>query len=232
MKIAVMQPYFFPYIGYFQLMSAVDRFVLFDNVQYVRQGWINRNRILLDGQPGTFTLPLKKASRFLNINCRTLSEEPFRTRLLNQLHAAYRHAPYANDIFPILEEIVEFESSDLFAYLHHSLKVLKRVLSLKCELLISSEIDIDPSLRAQDKILEICRSQRADTYINLPGGRALYSAEAFAQQGMTLHFIQPDDFHYPQYGEAFVPWLSIIDVMMFNSKNAVIGLCQEKWSLN
>ena len=232
MKIAVMQPYFLPYIGYFQLMSAVDRFVLFDNVQYVRQGWINRNRILQHNQPGIVTLPLAKDSRFLAINSRHLSDNFIREDLLNQFLDAYRHAPYFHTVFPLVEEIVNCSCDNLSDYLGNSLMVLRQVLSLECEIMLSSDIAIDHKLRAQDKILSICSVLEAHTYINLPGGRALYDSESFQQQGVNLQFIQPKNICYPQFGAEFVPWLSIIDVMMFNSKNEVINLCRHGWTVS
>lgn len=232
MKIAVMQPYFFPYIGYFQLMASVDRFVLFDNVQYIRQGWINRNRILLNGQPSIITLPLKKGSRFNNINCRQISDVFSHIKLLNQLREAYRHAPYQAEVFPLLESILDCERDNLFDYLLHSLNVLRDALSLNCEIIISSDIPIDHELRAQDKILAICKELNADFYINLPGGRALYDVETFEQQGVNLHFLQPEYLNYQQFTSNFVPWLSIIDVMMFNPRETVSRFCHERWILN
>ncbi|MCG3099458.1 WbqC family protein [Enterobacter sp. DRP3] len=232
MKIAVMQPYFLPYIGYFQLMSAVDYFVLFDNVQYVRQGWINRNRILQHNQPGIITLPLAKDSRFLAINGRHLSESFIRENLLNQFLDAYRHAPYFHTVFPVVEEIINCSHENLSAYLCNSLMILRQMLSLECEVKLSSDVDIDHKLRSQEKILSICSALGANTYINLPGGRELYDSESFQQQGINLQFIQPENISYPQFGAEFVPWLSIIDVLMFNSKNEVINFCRHRWTMS
>lgn len=232
MKIAVMQPYFLPYIGYFQLMSAVDYFVLFDNVQYVRQGWINRNRILQHNQPGIITLPLAKDSRFLAINGRHLSESFIRENLLNQFLDAYRHAPYFHTVFPVVEEIVNCSHENLSAYLRNSLMILRQKLSLECEIMLSSDVDIDHKLRSQEKILSICSALGANTYINLPGGRELYDSESFQQQGINLQFIQPENISYPQFGAEFVPWLSIIDVLMFNSKSEVINFCRHRWTMS
>ena len=232
MKIAVMQPYFLPYIGYFQLMSAVDYFVFFDNVQYVRQGWINRNRILQHNQPGIITLPLAKDSRFLAINGRHLSESFIRENLLNQFLDAYRHAPYFHTVFPVVEEIVNCSHENLSAYLCNSLMILRQMLSLECEVKLSSDVDIDHKLRSQDKILSICSALGANTYINLPGGRELYDSESFQQQGINLQFIQPENISYPQFGAEFVPWLSIIDVLMFNSKIEVINFCRHRWTMS
>lgn len=232
MKIAVMQPYFLPYIGYFQLMSAVDRFVLFDNVQYVRQGWINRNRILQHNQPGVITLPLAKDSRFLAINDRHLSDNFIRENLLNQFIDAYRNAPYFHSIFPVVEEIINCSHENLSAYICHSLMILRQMLSLECEIMLSSDVAIDHKLRAQDKILSICSTLGAHTYINLPSGRELYDSESFQRQDINLQFIQPEYVCYRQFGAEFVPWLSIIDVLMFNSKNEVINFCQHRWAMS
>ncbi|MGK0705099.1 WbqC family protein [Yokenella regensburgei] len=231
MKLAIMQPYFFPYIGYFQLMAAVDEFVVYDNLKYTKKGWINRNRILMNGSDTLFSLPLKKDSDFLDICDRYLSESFEQQKLLNQFAGSYRRAPYFSQVFPLVESIVLHPAENLFSYLHHSLTTLRDVLAPECLIRVSSAIDIDHSLKSQDKVLALCQKLGAETYINPPGGVSLYSREAFATDGVQLKFLQPHAITYSQFDHRFVPWLSIIDVMMFNSGNEVRRLITQEYGL-
>lgn len=231
MKLAIMQPYFLPYIGYFQLMAAVDTFVVYDNIKYTKKGWINRNRMLQNGQDMTFSAPLKKASDSLHIVERELSPEFDKKKLLNQFRGAYAKAPYFHDIFPHLETIVNYPANNLFDYLYHSLCQIAALLELNTKFIISSSLSVDSTLKGQDKVLSICRSLNAQTYINAIGGRELYNKTDFAQQGISLSFIQSELFEYPQFGSAFVPWLSIVDVLMFNSLDAVCHRVRHNYSL-
>lgn len=230
-KYAVMQPYFFPYIGYFQLMAEVDVFVVYDNIKYTKKGWINRNRILLNGKDSTFSLPLKKDSDFLDVKDRVLSETFNREDLINKICGAYRRAPYFKDVFPLLKSIINYRDDNLFNYIFFSLKSIKEYLGLACDIKISSSINIDHSLKSQDKVLAFGNALGAKAYSNPPGGISLYSQDAFASHGMTLNFIQPNSIIYKQFDEPFVAWLSIIDVMMFNSSDEVLRLITTEYEL-
>lgn len=221
MKVAIMQPYFFPYIGYFQLIAAVDVFVVYDNIKYTKKGWINRNRMLQNGTDVMFSLPLKKDSDSLDVVERELSADFNRDKLLNQFKGTYRRAPYFDQTFPLIEQLVRYEDANLFRYLHYSIVKLCEHLGITTEIKISSDITIDHALQSQDKVLALCEATGAKTYINAIGGMELYSKEAFQQKGIELKFIKSKPFEYPQLGDAFVPWLSIIDVMMFNSVNII-----------
>lgn len=220
-RVAVMQPYFFPYIGYFQLIAAVDVFVVYDNVKYTKKGWINRNRMLQNGKDAIFSLPLKSASDYLDVRERELAADFNRDKLLNQFRAAYRRAPFFALTFPLVERIVRYEETNLFRFLHHSIVTTCEHLGIATRIKISSEIAIDHSLKNQDKVLALCAALGAGTYVNAIGGMALYAKDAFREKGVDLQFIRPKAFGYPQFGEAFVPWLSIIDVMMFNPLDAI-----------
>lgn len=230
-KYAVMQPYFFPYIGYFQLMAEVDVFVVYDNIKYTKKGWINRNRILLNGKDSTFSLPLKKDSDFLDVKDRVLSETFNRDDLINKIRGAYRRAPYFKNVFPLLENIINYRDDNLFNYILYSLGSIKEYLGLTCDIKISSSINIDHSLKSQDKVLAFGNALGAKSYSNPPGGISLYSQEAFSLHGMTLNFIQPNNIIYKQFDEPFVAWLSIIDVMMFNSSDEVLHLITNEYEL-
>lgn len=215
MKLAIMQPYFMPYIGYFQLIAAVDQFIVYDNIKYTRKGWINRNRMLQNGQDVMFSLPLKSGSDSLDVCERELSTDFNKDKLLNQFKGAYRRAPYFEQTLPLLEQIVRYEDTNLFRYLHHSIVKTCEYLGITTPIKISSSIDIDHSLKSQDKVLALCEAAGATTYINTIGGLELYSQDAFGEQGIELNFIKSKPFEYAQLGGEFVPWLSIIDVLMF-----------------
>lgn len=215
-RVAIMQPYFFPYIGYFQLIAAVDQFVVYDNIKYTKKGWINRNRFLLNGQDMMFSVPLKKDSDSLDVCERELAANFDREHLLNQLIGAYRRAPYFDQTFSLVELIVRYEERNLFRYLHHSIVQTCKHLGITTDIKISSEININHGLRAQDKVLALCEALCATTYLNAIGGVELYSREAFQAKGVELKFIKSSPFEYEQFSEPFVPWLSIIDVLMFN----------------
>lgn len=220
MKIAIMQPYFFPYIGYFQLIGAVDVFIVYDNIQYTKKGWINRNRILRNGIETIFTLPLKNDIDTLDIRERELAATFNSKKLLAQLAGAYRQAPYFEQTMPLIQDILQHDASNLFQFLHHSLCKICAHIGLTTQIRISSDIVIDHELKNQDKVLALCKAVGAKTYINAIGGQQLYSKETFLREQMHLNFIQSKSFVYDQLDTPFVPWLSIIDVMMFNSLNA------------
>jgi hypothetical protein len=214
--VAIMQPYFLPYIGYFQLIAAANRFVVYDNIKYTKKGWINRNRLLLNGQDAVFSLPLKKDNDSLDVCERELAADFNRAKLLNQFRGAYQKAPYFDQTFPLIESIVQYPEANLFGYIRHSITQVCQHLAIDTPIEISSHIDIDHDLKAQDKVLAICQALGADTYVNAIGGMELYSREEFQARGITLKFIRSKSFEYPQFGGAFVPWLSILDVLMFN----------------
>ena len=216
-----MQPYFFPYVGYFQLIAAVDVFVVYDNIQYTKQGWINRNRILRDGEAAMISLPLKKASDYLDVRDRELAVDFRRDKLLNQLRGAYQAAPYFAATFPLIEDIVHCAQNSLFHFLHNCICRICTHLGLTATIQISSEIAVDHGLRSEQKVMALCRALGATRYVNAIGGVELYSREAFMAQGIELKFLRSMPFDYAQFGKAFVPWLSIIDVLMFNPLEAV-----------
>ncbi len=216
-RLAVMQPYFLPYIGYFQLIGAVDRFVVYDNLQYTKKGWINRNRILRrDGCTALISLPVKKASAFLNIRDRELAETFRRDRLLNQIRDAYHDAPHFAAVFPLVEKVVNCPENNLFRYLLHSLVAVCTHLEIATPLLVSSSLPIDHRLPGQNRLIALCRHLDAACYINPIGGVDLYSRECFSANGIDLKFLRARLSAYGQRQNDFVPALSIVDVLMFN----------------
>lgn len=231
MRLAIMQPYFLPYIGYYQLIAAVDVFVVYDNIKYTKKGWINRNRMLLNGGDTMFSIPLKKDSDVLDVVQRELAVDFDRTKLLNQFKGAYSRAPYFEQTYPLLERIVRYEDSNLFRYLHHSLVGTCAHLGIGTEMRISSDVPVDHSLKGQGRVIALCQAIGADTYINAIGGTELYSREDFEMRGIELKFIKSNPFDYPQFGAPLVPWLSIIDVLMFNPLDTVQACIASNYEL-
>lgn len=221
MRVAIMQPYFFPYIGYFQLIGAVDLFVVYDNIKYTKKGWINRNRMLQNGQDLMFSLPLRHDADHLDVRDRVLAPDFKRDKLLNQLRGAYARAPQFAATFPVVERAVRCADQNLFGYLHHALRCACDHLGLTTPIVVSSTVDVDHDLRGQDKVIALARAVGATAYVNPIGGTDLYDRDAFRQQGLELRFLRARPFEYAQFGAPFVPWLSLIDVLMFNPLDVV-----------
>ena len=222
MKIGIMQPYFMPYIGYFQLIASVDIFFLYDNIKYTKKGWINRNRMLINGRDAMFSIHLKKGSDNLEIVERDLSADFDRIKLLKQLQGAYVKAPQFELTYHLIEQIILYNETNLFFYIHNSILQVCKHLGIMTEIKVSSELPIDHGLKGQKKVLALCKVSGAKTYINAVGGVELYDSEEFRAQGIDLQFIKARPFEYEQFGRPFMPWLSIIDVLMFNPLDQVI----------
>jgi hypothetical protein len=228
MKIAIMQPYLFPYIGYFQLINAVDKFVIFDDVNYINKGWINRNRILLNKQEYTFTIPLEKVSQNKLINeVNIVNEIKWKAKFLKTIETAYKKAPMFHQIFPLIEEVINFEERNLSAYICHSIRKLCSTFGIKAQIIESTVQYNTCKLKGQDKILEICLQEKATQYINPIGGTEIYQHDSFEQKQLELLFLKSKSIVYTQFGNDFIPWLSIIDVLMFNSKEKISDFLTE-----
>lgn len=224
MKTAVMQPYILPYIGYWQLIKAVDAFVLLDDVNFIMRGWINRNYLLLNGQPHLFSIPLEKPSQNKLINETKLCfDSKTRETLLKTITLAYKKSHQFNYVYPIIEEIFSNPETDLTKFILNSFEKITQYLDIKTEFLLSSQIEKDNSLKGEERIIEICQKLNTKTYINLPGGRELYHDEKFKHAGMNLKFIQPnlEKIIYPQFKNNFITNLSFLDIIMFNDKEKV-----------
>jgi hypothetical protein len=217
MRVAIMQPYFLPYIGYWQLIGAIDAFVVYDNIKYTKKGWINRNRFLLNGKEALFNLPLRKDSDFLNVNQRYLADSFDREALINRFREAYRKAPEHTAFMPVLEDIIRCPAANLFDYIRSSIERVCLYLGLKTPVIVSSTIDCDHSLKSAERVQATCKALGADTYVNPQGGRELYNKADFARHGIALQFLQPHLAEYAQLSNVFVPWLSIVDLAMCNN---------------
>lgn len=222
MTIAIMQPYFLPYLGYYQLINAVDKFILFDDVNYINKGWINRNRILLGGQPHGFSIPLQKASQNKKISEILVSDDPkWKKKILNTISHAYKKAPLYEEVFPLINDIIHDGSTNLSDFLHNNIKRTMEFLEIKTELVPTSSSYSNSSLSGQTRILDICKQEQATQYLNAIGGKELYSSADFDKENIELRFITSGKIQYQQFKNEFVPNLSMLDVMMFNSKDEI-----------
>jgi hypothetical protein len=229
MKIAIMQPYFFPYLGYFQLIKAVDIFVVYDNIKYTKKGWINRNRILLHGKDVLFTIPLVKSSDFLTVKEKFISAEfnAGKEKILAQIRGAYCKAPYFEETYPVLESAFSYQNKNLFDFVFNSVITVLGLLAINTKIVISSSLPIDHELRASSKVIAICNHFQATTYINLIGGTTLYTGKEFAEHGIDLRFHNLIVTPYNQAAKSFMSHLSIIDVLMYNGRQRATAMLEQ-----
>jgi WbqC-like protein family len=224
-KLGIMQPYLFPYIGYFQLLNAVDRFVVYDDVAFIKQGWVNRNRILINDHPAYFTVPVKHASSFSLIRDTLVDDDRQHARwvekTLTTFSNAYRRAPEFARVFPVVEAVFTRHTNRVADLAVASLKAVAELLDIRVEWVESSAQYGNTHFKGEDRVLAICRAESATEYINAAGGRELYARDRFEAAGLCLRFIQSVPIEYRQFSGPFVPSLSIIDVLMFNPLDRV-----------
>ena len=222
MKLAVMQPYIFPYIGYFQLIKAVDKFVLYDDVNFINRGWINRNRILVNGTDSMFTIPLKDASQNKLINEIDVNwDDNWKSKFLKTIEQSYKKAPFYENVLPIIKKTIDVQEVQFSKIIENNLRLICDYLDIRTEIISSSTIYQNTDKKAQERILDICLQEKANHYINPIGGLELYGKELFAKENRQMNFIKSLPVEYKQFKNEFVPWLSIIDVMMFNSTEEI-----------
>ncbi len=227
-KIAIMQPYFFPYIGYWQLINAVDEFIIFDDVNYIKRGWINRNHILYQGGEKRINIHIKDASQNRLINETYLAETASDSeRTLETITQAYKHAPYFEPVYSIIKSIMTYQTNELVPFLSNELRVICEYLDIHTLIMKSSDMKKNNNLRGEEKIIEMCKKRGADCYVNAIGGKTLYSKDQFEKGGIDLRFISTNQIRYKQFENEFVPFLSIIDVLMFNDKEKVKRFLEE-----
>lgn len=230
MLVSIMQPYFFPYIGYFQLMVTCDVFVVSDAVQYIRGGWINRNRILVNGEPKWITLPVAGADYFLPINQREyLLQDRVSQRLRRRIIACYRTAPNFPTAMAVIEEILAFPETNVAVFNTQLLRRIAAYIGITTPIRIASEIHGNRQLAGQEQVIDLCMRLGASSYVNPIGGLDLYQSDRFRQNNLELRFLKSQASPYAQFGMPHVGSLSIIDVMMFNDVSAIrrmLGECQ------
>ena len=229
MRLAVMQPYLFPYLGYFQLVNAVDQFVFFDDVNFINKGWINRNQLLQQNEAYLFSLPLMKASQNRMINEIEIADySKWRNLFLKQIEMNYRKAPFFTKTFAWLDDFLFAKNYNLIGELaSDSVKAVSALLGIKTSFYYSSQLNYknENTTNGQGKILHICEMMGTDTYINPKNGEGLYNAEYFRDKNVEIKFIFMDEIKYPQFlPDKFVPYLSILDLLMFNNSNKAEAL--------
>lgn len=220
MKGAIMQPYFFPYIGYYQLAYEVEKFVFLDDVNYIKKGFINRNSILLQGKRHEFTVPVAKISQN-----RTIHEHFYTGEFagfLKLIEQAYLKAPFFDGVMPLVESVVLDTETNVAQKNAKSLTSVFAYLGIEREFLFSSEVALDDEKKGQGRILTLCQKLGIDQYRNAIGGQSLYDATAFRNDGIELKFIQSDILPYAQGKGEFVSHLSIIDILMHCDKHSVL----------
>ena len=227
MKIGIMQPYFFPYLGYWQLINAVDKYVVYDDVNYIKGGWISRNNILLNGEKHLVTLPLEGASPNKKINeVMVTSNEKVIEKFLRIIQSAYAKAPYFKDVYSMVEKLIEV-SCPISELNYYSIIRVCDYLNIQTTILLSSELEKNNGLKGQDKVIDIVKRLGGDTYYNAIGGKELYDATVFQTNQIDLKFLRMGDIRYKQFVNDFVPALSIIDILMFNSKSDIQDMLEQ-----
>ena len=219
MRLGIMQPYFFPYLGYWQLLANVDKYVVYDDVTYIKGGWINRNNFLINGQKNLLTMRLEKASSYTLIKDIAIKDDF--VKFLKTIEMGYKKAPFFEDSFRLLKDICQCPDKKLGQFLFNSHIKICEYLGIDTELILSSSFEKHMELKGKDKVISICKQLGADEYINAIGGQELYDKKEFAENGIRLNFLQANLREYRQLKNEFVAGLSIIDIMMFNSKEEI-----------
>lgn len=226
MKVAIMQPYVFPYIGYFQLIQAVDTFVFLDDVNYIKKGWINRNRILVNNAECMFTVPVKKASQNKLINeIEVVLDSNWVSQFYKTLEQNYSKAPNFNNTFSLIQSIFSSQFNTISDLAITSVKQICLSLDMENNFQISSEnYSETKGQEKSERLINITKQCNCNHYINPEGGKTLYRKDYFELNGVALSFIENELLPYKQFNDSFLGGLSIIDVLMFNTKENVIDL--------
>jgi hypothetical protein len=232
-SLGIMQPYFFPYLGYFQLIASVDAFIVYDQIEYTKKGWINRNQFLLNGKPELFTISLKDGPDTASVADREISATFRKDKLLNRIREAYRKAPQFEPGYALFERCVLNPEPNLFRYIYYSINEVCAHLGLRTQIIVSSSVETTPPTpKGKERVLALCKMMGADVYINSPGGRLLYDKEDFLTHGVQLRFLQPELSRYRQWGGEFVAGLSVLDALMFAPAEQVTRLVTDSYSLD
>ena len=227
MTLAIMQPYIFPYIGYFQLIHAVDKFVVYNDVNFIKQGWINRNQILLNGKEFLFTIPVAEVSSYKKINEVQVHKrlyDAWKPKFYKSLVQAYSKAPFFDQTFILVKSILDNEYPTIAGLATDALSKISGYLDIDTFMVATSAQYENSSLHGKDRVIDICKREGAHTYINAAGGAGLYSKSFFKNENIQLYFLKTKEVRYQQLEEYFIPNLSIIDILMFNSKEKIHDL--------
>lgn len=223
-----MQPYLFPYLGYFQLIHAVDKFVVYDDVSFIKQGWINRNNLLLNGRAHMFSVPIAHMSSYRLISETQIAKNDlWKSKFLKTLRQAYERAPYFQNCFEMIQRVVQSAENSIAALAVNGIKEVCDYCRINTAISETSAVYHNAQLKSQSRVIDICIKEKATEYLNLPGGVTIYSKETFDEHHIQLRFIKMANIEYTQFGNGFIPSLSIIDVMMFNSKEQITELLNQ-----
>ena len=224
MTLAIMQPYIFPYIGYFQLIHAVDKFVVYDDVNFIKQGWINRNQILLNGKEFLFSIPVAEVSSYKKINEVQVHKrlyDAWKPKFYKSLEQAYSKATFFDETFTLVKDVLDNECLTIARLATDAIRKISGYLDIDTFIVATSAQYENDSLHGKDRVIDICKKEGANTYVNAAGGAALYSKSFFKNENIQLYFLTTKEVRYQQLTEHFIPDLSIIDVLMFNSKEKI-----------
>ncbi len=222
-----MQPYVFPYLGYFQLVNAVDKFVCYDDVTFIKQGWVNRNNILSNGKPQMFTIPIRKQSSFVDIKdtiILTDNKSYWKTKFLKSIRQSYAKSSNFSEVFDLINEVLTVDHVTISDMAKHSIEAICDFLDIKTEIIPSSTIYANQNTDRVGRIIEICKKEGAKEYINPIGGIDLYKKSEFRKKGVDLYFLKQTKHSYDQFGQSFTSNLSMLDVLMFNDKGDCLEL--------
>lgn len=228
MKLAIMQPYFFPYIGYFSLIMQSDDFIIFDTPQFMRKGWIERNRIgKLTGGSVYIKVPLNKAELSTAIKDMSIDHSTdWRGKIISQLEIYKKRAPFYDEVISVVKDVLEYSGDSIVHLNKIALEKVCHYLGLEKNFTIFSEMNlvIDPPQAPDEWALNICKSLGIKSYVNAAGGESFFETKKYEENSIQLCFVTQPIEEYKQFGAEFEPGLSIIDVMMFNSPERIIEM--------
>jgi len=220
MKIGIMQPYFLPYIGYWQLLNTVDKFVILDDVTFIKKGYINRNSILNKTGIIDIRLNVKKISQNkLILDHYLVDDEKWKQKMLRTIKYSYNKSIYYTDVYNLIEEILNYDSKNLSDFLYNQLIKISNYLNINTTIIKTSSLYNLTNLKGKDKIIEICKLEYCNMYINPIGGVSLYDRVEFKNNNIDLKFIKLliNKIKYRQFNYKFQNNLSILDIMMHNN---------------
>ncbi|RUM44162.1 MAG: hypothetical protein DSY46_06265 [Hydrogenimonas sp.] len=225
MTVGSHQPYLFPYIGYWQLMNLADVYVISDSMQYIKKGFVNRNYLLVDGKRHRFSLEVMGVKSKSSIDEVEVGHNA--KKILNTIFHAYKKAPYFTTTYPLIEEILLYQEKSLAKFLGHSIQRIAYALEITPKFIYLSDLQGKTELCGQAKTIDICQRLQANHYINAIGGESLYDKRDFEEVSIQLNFLKSDEIRYQQFQNSPIPNLSIIDIMMFNSKDEIGRMLQK-----
>ena len=244
MKLGMNQPYFFPYLGFYQLVHAVDRFIIYDNLNYIQYGWINRNRFLVvGGAPTYFNAVTVESSSYKKIRDIKLSPRTnWRRKLLNTFFLNYKKCPFFAETYALIEPVIQHETESLcelatksIVEVCHHLRITTEITEnptyqqLESDLHQNDLSKVFPSIKLKRperkvyRVVAVCHMMQAGEFVNAIGGQALYDKNDFKANGIELRFLQSADEPYQQTTTTYYPNLSIIDVLMNCGREGTIN---------